>query len=118
MNQSKAKVIIRKSTKMTCVRFSKVEYKKISTKAKKKNMSIPELLKLCYETVHGNPIELPQQELLELTSQLKRIGNNINTTLRKINSGEYHILKDIKTSLETSSTETGIIMRKIGKILK
>ena len=107
----------RKSKKMTCVRFSEKEYKKISAVAQKKNKSIPELLKLCYETVEGNPIEIPRDELREYTLQLIRIGNNVNTALRKINSGEYHMLEDIKGSLESSSLEIKILKTRVGKIL-
>ncbi len=113
MAQKKVK---RNSRKMTCVRFSEKEYTQISKIAKKKKMSIPKLLKLCYETVEGNPIEMPEQKLIELTIQVKRIGTNLNTALRKINTGDYHMIEEIKGSLETTCTETGIILRKIGKL--
>jgi hypothetical protein len=114
---SKEKEFGRKSKKQSLIRFTDKEYKKVSTIAQKKNKSIPALLKACFETVGGNPIEIPINELKEFTLQLMRIGNNVNTALRKINSGEYHMLEDIKGSFETSATEIQILKSRVRKIL-
>ena len=107
----------RKSNKRVQVRFKEKEYTKILKVADKQNKSIHELLRTCYETVNGKPIEIPKKELAELTGQIKRIGNNVNNAIRKINTGQFHMLEDIKDSLEMSSTELKIILGRIGKIL-
>lgn len=72
----------------TTVRLSEEEYEKISLMALEQRKSVPRIfLDLLNQSIPQN-ILMSTDNAKRLTSELNRIGNNINQIARKVNNGE------------------------------
>lgn len=89
--------------KASCVKFSLIEYKRISEAARSTGESIPALLKEAFfKRTKLTPV-FDRESAQKLISAINKVGNNLNQIARRVNSdiyyGWHHELTQIDESL-------------------
>jgi hypothetical protein len=78
----------KKPTPSSHVRFTEIEYKRIQKMRQTLGLSIPDILKKnTFDRFDLESARYTKEDADRVVSELKRIGNNLNQVVHKINSG-------------------------------
>lgn len=95
----------------TTVRLTENEYEKISLMAIEQRKSVPRIfLDLLNQSIPQN-ILMSTENAKKLTTELNRIGNNINQIARKVNTGEVVLSQ----SFDDAKDILNLIYKQIGR---
>ena len=99
------------------IRVTEAEHRKIKEEAKRKNTTMTALILRRFES--NVTINLDTSNYRDLLIEQRRIGNNINQVLRRINKNEYYTQNDLELIkrnqeiLERELNNQGVRIRKI-----